>query len=344
MDVIEQAVIIAAGRGVQLGPLTRDRPRPMLPVLGKPVVIRIMDRMREAGIRHFIVVVGEHEGGVASYLNGGWVPDAQVQIVLQPESRGTLDAFAAATRYITGPFLVASCDHLVPEDHVAKLIDQFWKTQADMILSLTPYSNETAFPVVTLDGEAVTEISLEVPSEDRRLSSFMVYACGSRILDHLAAASPDDYEMARPIQSLIDAGGQVGYLNAGWHMHLTKAIDLLTINKRFLREGRDTHILSEIPASVQIIPPVRIDPRVSVGRGAKIGPYVYLESGSQIGQQAIIRDSIVLDKSEIAPKEFVYGQIVMRRQRISEEPEAQKTRPTKPEGLQKFLDSIKDES
>src|SRR5258705_11306194 len=102
---MNQAVIIAAGRGAKLGALTRDRPKPMLPVLGKPVVARIMDRMREAGINHFIVVVGENEGEVASYLSGSWAADAKGQIVLQPMARGPAHALTVLASYIAGPVL-----------------------------------------------------------------------------------------------------------------------------------------------------------------------------------------------------------------------------------------------
>ena len=108
MNAIKQAVIIASPRAGHLSQLTRDRPKAMLPVLGKPLVVRVMDRLREAGIHEFVVVVGEHEGAVASYLNNGWVPDAKIQIVLQTSQRGAAGALASASNYINGPFLLAA--------------------------------------------------------------------------------------------------------------------------------------------------------------------------------------------------------------------------------------------
>src|SRR3954465_8004757 len=118
MSGINQAIIVTAGRTIRLGSLTKDRAKPMLPVLGNPIIIRIMDRIKEAGINNFVVVVGEQDGEVASYLHSGWAPDAKVQIVLQPMMRGAADALASAANYITGPFLVTSCDHIVPVDHI----------------------------------------------------------------------------------------------------------------------------------------------------------------------------------------------------------------------------------
>ena len=56
--MIEQAVILAAGRGTRLGPLTNERPKSMLPILGKPIVAHVLGDMAEAGVRRFVLVVG----------------------------------------------------------------------------------------------------------------------------------------------------------------------------------------------------------------------------------------------------------------------------------------------
>ncbi len=120
--MIDQAVILAVGRGMRLGPLTKDRPRAMLPVLGKPVVVRIMDRMRDAGINRFVVVMGEQEGAVASYLNTSWVPDAKIKFVLQTEPRGTAHALSLAAPYLDGPFLLTSTDNLTSVAHITQLL------------------------------------------------------------------------------------------------------------------------------------------------------------------------------------------------------------------------------
>src|SRR5450432_2908621 len=300
MNGIKQAVIIASGRAGNLSQLTRDRPKAMLPVLGKPLVVRVMDRLREAGIREFIVVVGEHEGAVASYLNNGWVPDAKIQIVLQPSQRGSSGALASASNYITGPFLLSACDHLVSAEHITALMARFSQMDAELILSvISGEGTDSSLPTVTVDGDQVHSIS-KTPAKTRRgLSAFMLYVCSKLILNHTSAASQDDDELAPAIQDMLKSGARVGFVTTDWHMQLANEIDLLTINKRVLREGRDTHILSELPASVHITPPVRIDPQVSIGPNARIGPNVYLESGAHIGQGATIWDSVILNNAEI---------------------------------------------
>src|SRR5258708_3579979 len=320
MNGLKQAVIVASGRPGHLSQLTRDRPTEILLVLGKPIIIRFMDRLREAGIRDFIVVVGENDGAVASYLNSGWVPDAKVQIVLQPIQRGSTSALAAAKNYVTGPFLLAACDHLVSTEHIAALIERFTEQQSELILSVI--SSEGALPslpTVTVEGDLVRSISTSATKDRGGLSTFMLYACSKLILNYTGVASNEDDELAPAIQEMLASGAKVGYVTTDWHMQLANEIDLLTMNKRVLREGRDTHILSELPASVHVTPPVRIDPQVSIGANAKLGPNVYLESGAHIGQGAVIWDSIILSNASVADEAVIHVLIVAQRLRISEE-------------------------
>src|SRR5579859_6314420 len=198
MGEIKQAVMIASAGGKQLGQLTRDRPKAMLPVLGKPIFIRILDQMHQAGIRHFIVVMGEQEGAVASYLNMHWLPDVQVQIVLQPFPRGAADALACASSYVTGPFLLASSENLVPPAHVASLIQRQQETDADLVLSVvsTPEDAESeaeAMPRVTIDRGRVTAIGVDdegsAAHNGETASSFLMCACGLRLLNHLGSTA-----------------------------------------------------------------------------------------------------------------------------------------------------------
>jgi NDP-sugar pyrophosphorylase family protein len=317
--MIEQAVILAAGHGTRLGTLIKDRPKAMLPVLGRPIVVRIMERMYDAGIRNFIVVVGEHEGEVASYLNRSWVPDAKVKIVLQPYSRGPVDSLLQASSTLTGDFLFAPCDVFIPHSHIPALIKRFHDVKPDIALSLIAGSSDIdSAPVfnVKVEGVRVTDVS-RTPARRGQQGLFFLYAMSKRILTY-AEALRSDADMVGLLQQVLKTGGKLSGVAAEWYTPLADEIDLLTINKRMLREGRDTHILSELPGTVHITPPVRIDPKVSIGQGAKIGPNVYLESGASVGQDAVVWDSLVLRQAAIPDNEVAHGQIIARRARISE--------------------------
>ncbi len=319
--MIEQAVVLAAGRGVRLGPLTKDRPKAMLPVLGKPIIARVMDRMYDAGVRRFVVVVGEQEGAVAAYLNKSWHPDCAIHFALQPAPLGTADALRrAASHLLDGPFLFAACDNLAPPDHVPGLIERFEALGGDLALTLIHATPEeiSRSACVQVDGDRVVSHVEKPPVESVTgdLLSVMIYACSPKALeglDQVPASPRGEKEFAHVITRLIDSGARVGYRVASWRLHLTGDEDLLRINQRLLEEERDAHILSELPRSVVTHAPVRIDPGVSVGRGAHIGPNVYLETGCTVGQGARISNSVVLSGGVVPAGETVDGTIVARR-------------------------------
>ncbi|HEX3052550.1 MAG TPA: sugar phosphate nucleotidyltransferase [Aggregatilineaceae bacterium] len=316
--MIQQAVILAAGRGTQLGSLTQERPKSMLPVLGKPMVARVMDRLRDAGIRRFVVVVGADEGGVAAYLSRSWYPDAEVKFALQTIPTGTVDALQLAAPYIEGPFLVSAVDNITSTAHVQNLIQRFEQEPEQVAaLSLIPAAPDQIRQAsgVVIDNECIVEIE-EKPEQPRgSFASILLYAFAPSIFTHLPqvrVSRRGEREISSAIQQAILAGCKVGYAVTDWRLHLTTEQDLLAITKHYLQEGRDAHILSEIPGSVHIIPPVRIDPKVSVGQGAQIGPNVYLETGSTIGSGASIQNCILLNGGTVSAGERRSEEIVSR--------------------------------
>lgn len=324
--MIQQAVILAAGRGSRLGELTKDRPKSMLPILGRPIMARVMDRMREAGIRRFVVVIGDHEGAIASYLSSSWYPDCEVKFALQITPTGTVDALMLARPHLTGPFVLSSVDNLTSAAHVANLVNTF-NQAPDCIatLSLLPMYPEQMrhSSSVVIDGERVTTIEEKPEHPKGSYAGIMLYAFDMQLLDYLdqvQVSARGEREIASAIQASIADGKLVNYAITDWRLHLTRELDLLAINKIFLEEGRDTHILSEIPGSVEIIPPVRIDPNVSVGKHAKIGPFVYLESRAAVGDGAILDNTIVLTGAIIAPGDHITGGVIDPRVRVRQDP------------------------
>jgi NDP-sugar pyrophosphorylase family protein len=320
--MIQQAVILAAGRGTRLQSLSKDVSKVMLPILGKPIMVRVMDRCLEAGIKRFVVVIGEQEGGLASYLSHSWYPHTEVKYVLQLTPNGTADALALAAKQIEGDFLIAAADTIPLPDHIPALLKKFNETDADMVLSVTPAAPTEikTSAEATIEGDWVKKI-VEKPEEPvGDQLAFMLYAAKKEFLTYLPKVTfskRGEKEIVSAIQALIDAGGKVGYQSATQRYHFSKDADLYKISRAYLDEGRDAHILSELPGSVTIIPPIRIDPGVVVGQKAKIGPYVYLESGSAVGEGAMVTESLILRNSVIPKGETCKRQIVSRTNRIS---------------------------
>ena len=83
-----QAVILAAGKGSRLHPITTNRSKAMLPILGKPIVERVMEHLAINGIRDFILVVSPDDLQITRYFQCECRLNAEVHFVYQPERRG----------------------------------------------------------------------------------------------------------------------------------------------------------------------------------------------------------------------------------------------------------------
>ncbi len=295
----------------------------MLPILGKPIMARVMDHLRDAGIRRFVVVVGDPDGAMASYLNMSWYPDASVQYAIQSVPTGTVDALQQAVPFLDGPFLLTAVDNLTSPAHVSNLIESFNRYPDQLaVLSLLPASPDQIrrSSGVVIDGDRITAVE-EKPADPRgAYAGIMLYAFSLAFLDylpHVRVSSRGERELVSGIQAGIADGLRVGYAITDWRLHLTHEIDLLSINRYFLETGTDAHILSEIPSSAQIIPPVRIDPNVSVGRGARVGPDVYLKSGSTVGEDALLENTIVLQGGFVPSADRCVNEIIAKRVRVT---------------------------
>jgi glucose-1-phosphate thymidylyltransferase len=88
-----QAIILAAGEGVRGRPLTRNRPKAMIPVANRPILEYVIDALLKNGIRDIVVVVGYRKEQVIRFLNGLEVP---VEVVVQNKQLGTAHALKCA--------------------------------------------------------------------------------------------------------------------------------------------------------------------------------------------------------------------------------------------------------
>ncbi len=323
------AVVLAAGRGNRLLPLTNHRSKAMMPVAGKPMIARVLDMLEEGGVERAIVVAHPSDLGLIDYLaRSSWA--ARCQLVYQEQRLGMAHALECASPLLreTGvsEFLLASCDNLCPEGHVAKLVARHRERDIEATLTLmwTPGEEATASAVVVLRDGLVADI-IEKPDLEEipfcnehgeTLSAPPLYALSSRVLDYLPRvplSRRGEREFPDALRLMIADNGDVGGQMMGKRMTLTNPQDLLALNRHFLQSDPACAVVeAEIPADVAILPPVRIAREASVASGCQIGPDAYLEGGSRVGAEAIVHRSIVMHGGSVKPKCVVDDAVISR--------------------------------
>lgn len=318
--MIDSAVILAVSSSGYNSKLKEQRPRAMLPALGKPMVVRVMDRLYRAGIRHYVVIVGINEGPIASYINKQWMPDARVEFVLQSNETLSL-LMAGIAKKIDKPFLLAGYNSFTIERYINTLLRHHNENEDLLILagagmSLSPDALSNTYAV--MDDDAIIDISPTKP-EAKHFVLTEHAICGASFIEHLKqlddkTASSYGRTWFEIIKSYHKSEKlQIKIAETSWILRVEDDKDLLTLNKRMLDDSHDGHVLSELPYTAKIIPPVRIDPQVSVGQSVVIGPHVYIERGGSIGYGATIKNAVILGKGSVPADSDVDGAIVTSR-------------------------------
>jgi NDP-sugar pyrophosphorylase family protein len=315
-----QAVILAAGKGTRLHPITLKRSKAMLPILGKPIIERIMENIAANGVDEFIVVTSPEDNEIRQHFQGVSKLAAYVQFVIQPERKGAGDALRYAAPLIRGDFIQSACDSLVAAEDIGRLL-AIWQEQPrpTAVLSLlrVPMEHIPKTGIVAFDGMFVTRIiekpSLaEAPSD---ISSLPLYCFPLQILDSLAdlPLSPrGEYEIQPAIQALIDQHGGVRGMFVSGRLFLTTAANLLAINRHYLvTMGEQPMVASQaVGLNTNLVKPLYIEPGVVIGANCVIGPNVYIEHDCIIGDGVVLKDSVVLRGATIPAGTVVDGQVL----------------------------------
>src|SRR5258705_1425883 len=124
MARIDKAVLLAAGRGTRMRELTTDLPKPMLEVRGKPVLQHIVEGLRDAGVRGFLVIVGYRADAVQNFFGDGSLYNIEIQYATQAVQDGTGRVVDLARNFADdSPFVLNYGDILVdPANYIQLLV------------------------------------------------------------------------------------------------------------------------------------------------------------------------------------------------------------------------------
>jgi glucose-1-phosphate thymidylyltransferase len=268
-----QAIILAAGEGVRVRPLTRSRPKAMIPVANRPIIEYVIDALLKNGIRDIVVVVGYRKEQVTRFLNGLEVP---IKVVVQEKQLGTAHALQCAESKITGDFLVLPGDNYIDPQSIARIKD------VPNAILVKEHPNPSNFGVVLLNNGLVTDI-VEKPEHS---PSFMV-STGIYSLRKSFFSCIRGNDITDAIPAMIAAGEQIRAIPADDWQDAIFAWDLLKMNRRLLK---NLPMAREGTASRQTI----IKGPVSIGRGTIIGPNTVITGPVVIGNDCTIGPNCVI--------------------------------------------------
>jgi glucose-1-phosphate thymidylyltransferase len=297
-----KAIILCAGEGTRMRPLTYTGAKHLIPVANKPVISHIIETIVAAGIRELGIVVSPHrEEEFRLTLGDGACWGLKISYIVQRQPRGLAHAVSCAQDFIgREPFLVYLGDNLL-ENGVTAFVREFERGHANASIVLVEVEDPRSFGVAQLSGEQIIKV-IEKPQEPpSNLAIVGVYLFDHRIFEAISEIKPswrDELEITDAIQKLIEKSYRVTpHLVQGWWKDVGKPEDMLHAN-RLLLERLSTHIEGAVDERSQV------KGRIQVAAGAKIlnselrGPLV-------IGEDALIEDSFIGPFTAIGPRVVV---------------------------------------
>lgn len=269
-----QGVILAAGKGSRIQPFSDHTPKPMLPVLDRPLLVWQIEAMRELGVRDIVIVIGHLGHHVVQNLGRGESLGVRLRYVEQEHVLGIAHAVAQLERFIARPFLLFLGDIFFETADLGSMLDLYHREGVDAVLAVKKEPNVEAIKrnfTVELDERGFVRRVIEKPRNPRTdLKGCGLYLFDPQVFDAIRTtprtALRDEYELTHSIQIFIDQG--FGVLPAPVvqrDLNLSSPSDLLDIN---------LHVMGKRGSSTWI------DETARVEDGAQVERTVVLAGGS----------------------------------------------------------------
>lgn len=313
-----KGMILAAGLGTRLRPLSLELPKPVVPVLGRPLCTYNIEFLRRSGVREFLLNLHTKPKLIQQRVTGWAGGKIPVRYSLEPLILGTGGGIRNAADFLREETFVAMNGDTVLRFPFASALafHRDHRALATLVLLPDPWRRYT--PVWT-DGEGrITGFGDEAGDGIRSGFYTGCQIAEPELLSRIPAkgASCIIRETYTPL--IREKAPVFGYHTTGTFLEFGSPADYLRGTLELLREGPGRKTDRSVTAgSVAIVPPVHIAPGARIGSGARIGPDAVLEEGSTVGERASVSRAILWPRASVASGETLDGAIVTPRTRIS---------------------------
>ncbi|MFB6308738.1 MAG: sugar phosphate nucleotidyltransferase [Haloarculaceae archaeon] len=325
-----KAVVLAAGEGTRLRPLTRTRPKPMLPIGNRPLLEHVLEAAREAGIDEFVFVVGYKRERIQSYFGDGDDWDVDIEYAVQETQLGTGHALLQAEAAIDGDFLALNGDRIVEPSAISAVMDARRESR-DSVMAVTRHARPENYGVVELDGRTVRSIE-EKPPAHAVTTDYInagVYGLGEAVFDDLRAAEAEGELAVTAVLREYRDGLRAVPFDGLW-LDVSYHWDILSVNDRVLdrsggseSEGDSSSTATvheratvvdrtSLGADVRVRPGATVLPGTSLGDNVEVGANAVVANAvvfadATIGDGAVVRDCVVGENASIGANTTVEG-------------------------------------
>jgi len=319
-----ECVVLAAGEGRRMRPLTAKRPKVMLPLANRPMMEHLVLAARDARIYDFVFVVGYGEREIRKHFGDGSEWGIHIRYAPQRQQRGTADALRSARDFVTEPFLLLNGDMIIKASDIANLC----RCQTPCMSTCTT-DHPQDYGVVVVENGIVT--TLEEKSKDLMSSQINagayffspdIFDCVDRVqtssrgelelTDALLRYIGEKKLTAYPLSYWMDVGNPWDLLDANLSLMST----LSSVCEGMVEEGVYMQGPVKIGKGSIVKSGTYIEGPCIIGRNSRIGPHAYIRGATSVGDDCHIgnctelKNSIIMNGTKIPHFNYIGDSVI----------------------------------
>jgi len=325
-----KAVILAAGEGVRLQPLTLTRPKHLINVGGKPILEHCLKAVKTSGIDEALLVIHYMGDTIRQYFDDGKNYGLTINYIEQKKVLGTGDAVNTVAPYIKDDFLLVSGDLLFSAEAIKTVINEHEKEKPDATIAVVPVEKPEEYGIVELEKEKYVKNIVEKPKREdapSNLANASIYVFSTQIFEKIKETSTStrgEFEITDAISKMSKDNKKVLAVKISredW-IDVGRPWDLLEANLWVLNHMKHK-VCGIIENGAHLIGPVTVEENARIRSGAyvegpafigeesDVGPNCYIRPCTSIGKKVRIgnaceiKNSIIMDKVHIGHLSYV---------------------------------------
>lgn len=328
-----KAIILSAGEGSRMRPLTLTKPKTMLPVAGKPIIRYIIESLRDNGIIDILLIVRYKEEMVRDYFGDGSELGVNITYKTQKDFLGTANAIYYGKDFIDDSLIVLNGDLILDNEIIKEIIEKYDDLKPDTLMVLTEVEDPSAFGVVEIEDGNIKSI-VEKPKKEEAPSNLIntgIYIFNKDIFNKIEKteiSQRGEYEITDSLTLQIEDGKIVnGHKTSKNWIDVGRPWELIEVNEELIGglktqiKGRvedGAHIHGEIYLDEGSIirAGVYIEGNVYIGRNCDIGPNSYIRGNSylgdnvHVGNAVEIKNSIIMENTNVSHLSYVGDSVI----------------------------------
>jgi UDP-N-acetylglucosamine diphosphorylase / glucose-1-phosphate thymidylyltransferase / UDP-N-acetylgalactosamine diphosphorylase / glucosamine-1-phosphate N-acetyltransferase / galactosamine-1-phosphate N-acetyltransferase len=330
-----KAVLLAAGEGVRLLPVTANRPKHLIRIGGKPILEHCLDALKANGISEVLIITHYLGNAIREYFGDGSEIGLKIEYVNQKEVLGTGNAASLAEPFVEGEFLLVYGDLLFSADAVKTVIETYGSRKTVAAVAVVPVDKPESYGIIEFKNGNIVKCIVEKPSRKNapsNLANAGIYLFNKDIfnaLQRVKKSSRGEWELTDAVTLLVEEGKMVlaapisrdDWFDIGrpWDLLDANVWALKRMEHRVLGNVEDgAHLLgpvtiaesARVRSGAYIEGPCFIDEGADVGPNCFIRPYTSVGKNARIGNACEVKNSVIMDGTHVGHLSYVGDSIL----------------------------------